>query len=127
MEWLNQLILNGDNTLNNFIPPDLTNNPFGKLLPTTGAGVWRKVGDRKLKMEVVHIAYRPSDGCPQAYVKIWITFKLNRKGTRARFCGEACILDLKDPTMCTPTDIAPICFTGHGFKVLEPGECDTGC
>ncbi len=123
MEWLNQLMLNGDNTLNIFIPPDVTNNPFGSLILTTGAGVWKQVSDRKLKFEVAHIAYRTSDGCPQAYVKSHIIFKLNRKRTRARFCGEACFLDLKDPSMCTPTDRAPVCFSGHGTKVLEPRGC----
>ena len=123
LEWLNQLMLNGDNTLNIFIPPDVTNNPFGSLILTTGAGVWKQVSDRKLKFEVVHIAYRSSDGCPQFYIKSHITFKLNRKRTRARFCGEACFLDLKDPSMCTPTDRAPVCFSGHATKVLEPRGC----
>ena len=122
MEWLNQLLLNGDKTLNNFIPPDVCNNPFNGVLPTTGSGVWEMVGPRKFKLEIVHIAYRVSDGCAQAYVKVKLVMKLSRRGTRARFCGNARIFDLCDPKMCYPADADPIYFTGHGAKVLEPRD-----
>jgi len=123
MEWINQIILNGDKTLNMFFPPDMTNNPFTNLCLIPGSGVWELDQSRKFKINVVTIAFRPSDGAPQAYVKIHLTLKLNRTGTRAKFCGEAKLFDLCDPKMCYPTDAEPICFTGCGAKVLEPKTC----
>lgn len=119
MEWLNQLVLNGDKTLNLFSVPDLVNNPFPCIL-TPGAGVWEMVRERKYKLEVAHIGYRTSNGAPSAYYKVWITMKFNRKGTKAKFCGRAQAFDLSDPKMCCPTDADPICFTGYACKILEP-------
>ena len=121
MQWINQLMLNGDKTLNNFTVPDLTNNPFPYLL-TPGVGVWDIVNDKKYKVHVTHVGYRSSDGSPQVYYKVRMTFKLNKKGNRLRFCGEAQSYDITDPTMCSPTTEDPICFDGCGTKVMEP-EC----
>lgn len=119
MAWINQLLLNGDKTLNSFTAPDLTNDPFPYLL-TPGSGVWEIINERKYKLHITHIGYRSSDGCPQVYYKVRIVCKLNHKGTKLRFCGEAQSYDLCDPTMCTITDEASIYFSGHGAKVLEP-------
>lgn len=118
MEWLNQLLLNGDETATAYSAPDVGNNPFPCSL-STGVGVWRHQ-DRKMKLEMTHIGYRCSDGNPQVYYRVRITMKLNHKGTRAKFRGEACPYDISDPTMCCPADASPICFEGYAVKVLEP-------
>ena len=119
MQWISQLVLNGDKTLNSFTIPDLTNNPFPYFL-TPGVGVWDIVHDKKYKVNVTHMGYRCSDGCAMVYYKVRMTFKLNNKGTKLRFCGEAQSYDITDPTMCCPTTEDPICFDGCGTKVMEP-------
>jgi len=121
MERPSQLLLNGDCTFTNNSTPDLKNNPFGVLL-STGVGVWQQTGDRKLKLEATHIGYKASDGSPTVYYKVYITMKLNRKRTKVRFCGQAVPKNLDDPSLCTETDGAIICFGGHGYKVLEPNK-----
>ncbi len=121
LEWINQFLLNADETVTSFSIPDVSKNPFPSIL-STGLGVW-KSSDRKIRLELTHIGYRSSDGSPQTYYRIYIVMKLNTKRTKARFRGEACAFDITDPTMCTPADVAPVCFEGHAVKVLEPG-CD---
>ena len=118
MEWLNQLLLNGDETVTSFSAPDVGHNPFPCSL-TPGVGIWKN-RDKKLKLELTHIGYRCSDGAAQAYYKVYITMKMNNKGTRARFRGEACPFDISDPTLCTPADHPSLCFSGCAVKVLEP-------
>ena len=119
MEWINQLMLNGDGTVTVYSAPDVGTNPYPCLL-TPGIGVWNEHGERKIKMELTNIGYRCSDGAAQAYYRTHILLKLNRKGNKLRFRGESCPYDLKDPTMCTPLDHPSLCFSGHGTKVLEP-------
>lgn len=121
MEWINQLMMNGDETATSYPVPDVGNNPFPFLL-TPGLGVW-KHHERKIKMEFAHIGQRHSDGSPQVYYRVRITMKLNSKGTRSRFRGEACAFDISDPTMCCPADQPSLCFEGCAVKVLEPGYC----
>lgn len=123
LERPTQLLLNADGTFTNHSTPDLKNNPFMELL-STGVGVWHEEGDRKLKLEATHIGYKASDGSPVVYYKVHITMKLNRKHTKARFCGHAAPKDLKDPTLCTSTTGPVVCFSGSGYKVLEPKKCD---
>lgn len=118
MEWINQLMLNGDETASSYSIPDVGHSPFPHLL-STGLGVW-KHNDRKIKLELSHIGYRHSDGNPQGYYRVKIIMKLNNKGTKARFRGEACLFDISDPTMCSPADSPALCFEGCGVKVLEP-------
>ena len=118
MEWLNQLMMNGDETASSYAAPDVGNNPFPCSL-SPGLGVW-KHQDRKIRLDMTHIGYRCSDGNPQVYYRVHITMKLNSKGTKARFRGEACPYDISDPTMCCPADAPALCFQGHAVKVLEP-------
>jgi hypothetical protein len=119
IEWINQFLLNGDETVNSFGAPDVGNNPIPHSL-SSGLGIWKN-HERKIKMELTHIGYLSSDGSPKVYYRIYITMKLNNKRTKARFRGEACSFDISDPTMCTPSDIPPLCFQGNAVKVLEPG------
>ena len=123
MEWLNQLLLNADRTATNHAAPDIGTNPFPCSL-SPGIGVWKTNGDKKLRLDLTHIGYRCSDGAAQVYYRVHIIMKMNKRGTRTRFCGEALAYDLMDPTMCTSLDIPPISFQGHGVKVLDPGHCD---
>ena len=118
-----QLLLNEGGTFTNHSTPDLKNNPFNALL-TTRVGVWHPAGDRKLKLESTTIAYKASDGSPILYYKVHITMKFNHKGTRARFCGKAVPKSLDDPTLCTDASAPVICFSGCGWKVLEPRKCE---
>ena len=122
MEWINQVLLNADGTITVYSAPDVGNNPYPCML-TPGIGVWKEHGDCKIKVEITNIAYRCADGASQAYYRTHMVLKLNRKGTRLRFCGESCPYDLKDPKMCTPVDQPSLCFNGHGVKVLEPKKC----
>ena len=116
-----QLLLQEGGTFSNFTSPDLTNNPFTVLL-TPGVGVWEMDGERKLKLKGTHIGYKPSDGKPESYLKFLIHMKLSKRATKVRFCGEVVEFDISDPSLCCRTDKCPICFTGFGFKVLEPGK-----
>lgn len=120
MEWINQVMMNGDGTVTVYSAPDVGTNPYPCML-TPGLGVWKEHGDRKIKVELTNIAYRCGDGATQAYYRTHIVLKLNRKGTRLRFCGESCPYDISDPKMCTPVDAPSLCFSGHGTKVLQPG------
>ena len=114
-----QLLLNSGGTYTGNSTPDLKNNPFGVLL-STGVGVWNIIGERKVKLEATHIGYKASDGSPSVYYKIHITMKLNKRGTKARFCGQAIPKNIDDPSLCTNTNGTVVCFSGHGYKVLEP-------
>jgi len=118
VQWLNQLLLNGDETATTFAAPEIGNVPFPFMI-TNGVGVWKR-RDRKIKLELTNIGFRHSDGAVQVYYRIYIVMKTNDKGTRARFRGEACPFDISDPTMCTPADHPSICFQGCAVKVLEP-------
>ena len=116
-----QLLLNAGGTLVNVTTPDLNNNPFGALL-STGLGVWREIGDRKIRLDETHIAYRTTNGAPTVYYKVKIIMKLNSKGTRARFFGQATPKDITDPNLCTDSNnnAVSFCFSGCAYKVLEP-------
>lgn len=116
-----QLLLNEGGTFTNTSTPDLKNNPFGDLL-STGVGVWKEVGDRKLKLDGSHIAYKASDGSPVAYYRVHIVMKANHRGNRARFRGCAEPKMLSDPTLCSDmTSLPTIHFSGCADKILEPG------
>ena len=117
-----QLLLHADGTFTNHSTPDLKNNPFNELL-SPGIGVWHEIGGRKLKLESTNIGYKASDGSPMVYYKNHITMKLNRRGTKSHFWGEAVPKDLTDPCLCTDTSGAVVCFSGCGCKVLEPRKC----
>lgn len=119
LERPSQLLMNEGGTFSNHSSPDLNNNPFGDLL-TTGVGVWHAVGERKLKLEATHIAYKASNGSPTTYYKVYIIMKLNRRGTKSRFYGQAVPKDLIDTVLCTDSSLPVICFNGCGYKVLEP-------
>jgi hypothetical protein len=119
LQWVSQLVLNGDKTLNLFSAPDLICSPYPYIL-TPGAGVWDIVNDKKYKVHVTHIGYRPSDGCTEVFYKTELTFKLNNKGTRLRFCGCSQSYHVTDLTMCSPTSEDPLYFDGCGTKVMEP-------
>ena len=119
MEWHNQMVLHGDNTLHTVFTPDLTNNPFSCFV-TPGLGVWKIINERKYKLQFTHLGYQCTDGSTKVYYKIYITCKLNRKGNKLRFCGKAQTYDLADPKLCTPIADAPLCFNGYGVKILEP-------
>ena len=114
-----QLLLNAGGTFINATTPDLNNNPFGALL-SLGMGVWREMGNRKLRLDETHIAYRASNGAPTVYYRVEIIMKLSRSGTKARFHGRAIPKNLDDPTLCSDTDGTTFCFSGCGYKVLEP-------
>ncbi len=119
LERPSQLLLNAGGTFINAATPDLNNNPFGALL-SLGMGVWREMGNRKLRLDESHIAYRASNGAPTVYYRVQIIMKLSRSGTKARFHGRAIPKNLDDPTLCSDTDGTTFCFSGHGYKVLEP-------
>jgi len=116
------LIIEGGTFVNN-TTPDLKNNPIGALL-STGIGVWRLIDDKKIKLEETHIAYRAGDGSPLAYYKVEIVMKVSKNGTRARFRGCSVPKDINDPTLCTDTNGPIITFSGCGYKILEPGNCN---
>ncbi len=120
--WINQLMLNGDQTLNLFASPDVGTNPLPCQV-TPGLGNWEMVSDRKMKLDIVHIGYNCGDGATRSFIRIHMVFKLNRKGTRLRFCGEARTYETSDLKMCTRDERTALCFTGCGVKVLEP-RCD---
>lgn len=117
-----QLLLNEGGTFTNYSAPDLTNTPFGPNHLTTGVGVWNKHGERKLKLEGTHIAFKTSDGSPQLYYLVHIKMKLNHRGTKAIVEGRAVPKDLSDPKLCTDSTMSDVYFTGYGYKVLEPGK-----
>lgn len=115
-----QLLVNVGGTFSNTSTPDLKNNPIMELL-STGVGVWRETGERKLKLVGTNIAYKASDGSPVSYYKFEILMKLNRSGTKALFCGHAVPKDLSDPKLCTDlTNGITAYFSGRGYKVLQP-------
>lgn len=116
-----QLLLNEGGTFINATTPDLNNNPFGALL-SLGMGVWREIDNRKLRLDETHVAFRASNGSPTVYYRVEIIMKLSRSGTQARFFGRAVPKDITDPTLCTDTDGQTFCFSGCGYKVLEPNR-----
>lgn len=114
-----QMLFNEGGTFSSNSTPDLRNNPFGFLL-STGVGIWKQTGERRYKLEEVHIGYRASDGNPSVYFKVNIRMKVSKKGTKALFCGYARSLDISDPTLCSETNRAEFAFNGFGYKVLQP-------
>lgn len=115
-----QLLVNAGGTFSNTSTPDLKNNHIMELL-STGVGVWRETGERKLKLVGTNIAYKASDGSPVSYYRFEILMKLNRSGTKALFCGHAVPKDLSDPKLCTDvTNAVTAYFSGRGYKILEP-------
>jgi hypothetical protein len=119
MEWINQVLLNGDKTFNSFGAPDVCTMPLPCQV-TPALGVWDMISERKIQLDSINIGYRNGDGATKYYVKTRMILKLNSKGTRMRFCGESRTYDIKDPRACIRTDIPALCFSGHGVKVLEP-------
>ena len=114
-----QLLLNPGGTLVITSSDDYTNNPFPVLL-TTVTGVWKKCGDRHIRLEGAAIGYNPGDGSPKYYYKIRMSLKLNHRGTKTRLDGSARAYELCDPSMCTPAcNIDPVCFYGCGYKILN--------